>query len=386
MNGINKKHDLAPWLSAFLLFIISYPKWLWSVNPMSMIWVSLMLLVIAHKDISLNNNKIWGIVAIFFQIIIIAVAEIMPNSNMNGIVSVPIKGISFATIFLCSSQFWRECVGHFVKMIAIILILAIVEHLLINFFNIELVSPYNIECPTNKGREYTVFLFNCYLDYSIVDFNRFYAFYDEPGVLGNIVMVLLYIQKFDLKKWYNIVIFVAGILSFSLTFYIAVAIYFLLYGNATGKAIIAIISIMGFYYFYNNEIVYNLLFRRLEFDNGQMVGYNRENLIFDSWFSTKHWTDYFLWGYQPRYAVPYAASWKWAFALWGIVPSLIYLFTIVFPRAKKIRNTKDFIICMVLVVIIWIQRPFVYQYLYVFLLVIPFIFFGDNTKIKTTHT
>ena len=248
------------------------------------------------------------------------------------------------------------------------------------FMDMKLVIPFSSECPINPDRDYTVYLFNSYLNNSFELLRRFYAFYDEPGVLGNIMMVLLYIQRFNFHKWYNIIFFISGILSFSLAFYIAVAVYFILFGGVKSKFVFAAMVIIGVYYFYENDFVYDMLFGRLEFENGQMAGYNRENADFEYWIATKKWTEYFFWGYKPRSAVEYAASWKWAFALWGIVPSILYLFTIVYPKTRNLINKKDILLGLVLVAIIWIQRPFVYQYLYVFLILIPFIYSSKNTK------
>lgn len=382
----NKYYGIKLWLCAILIFVISFPIWFWNMSPLLMAYASILLLVLSYNDIVHNKQgKTIGILAVFFQIVIVGVAEILPSTNVFGILMVPIKGLGFATIFLCSVEFWKKVVDCFIKILALLLVVALVEHIMVCFMDIQLVSPYQSECPINPDRDYSVYLFNAYLNNSFELLRRFYAFYDEPGVLGNIMMVLLYIQRFNIKKWYNIVFLVSGILSFSLTFYIAVAVYFVLFGSVKSKVVFGVLVIVGVYYFYNNEFVYDMVFGRFEFEDGQMAGYNRENADFDYWISSKQWTEYFFWGYQPRYAVAYAASWKWAFALWGILPSLFYLFTIIYPRAKTLKSKKDLLAGLVLLTIIWIQRPFVYQFLYVFLIVIPFIYYNIPSRSDTLH-
>lgn len=376
-----------PWICAVLLFIISYPIWFWGMSPLVITVASLLLLILASGDmVRYKKGRQAGIICLFFQIIILGVTNILPTTNFNGILLVPISGLGFAPLFLCTVDFWKKCVDCFIKLLAVMLIFALLEHVMICFLDREIVNPYVSECPINKDRDYNIYLLNAYLLYSFQFFKRFFAFYDEPGVLGNIVMVLLYIQKFNLRKWYNIVLLISGVLSFSLTFYLAVAFYFILFGNKKSKIAFSVTVIALVVFFYNNEIVYDLVFGRLEFEDGQMAGYNRENADFDSWISSKNWWDYFLWGYQPRSAVEYAASWKWAFALYGIVPSIIYLFTIVYSRARYLNNKSDILRGLVLVVIIWIQRPFVYQYLYVFLVVIPFIYYNTTTKMDKANS
>lgn len=49
---------------------------------------------------------------------------------------------------------------------------------------------------------------------------QIFGMYDEPGVVGTIAGAILMTRQFNFKKWINIPIFIAGILSFSLFFYV----------------------------------------------------------------------------------------------------------------------------------------------------------------------
>lgn len=377
MTGIIKQDNFTPWICAFLLLVISFPQWVWGMGANIRTIISYLLLFIAYKDISRNKSGISaGFVALSFQLLILLLVNGL--NNFNSFLLTLYQAIGFASIFFCSVDFWKRCLDCFIKLLAVLLVFALIEHIMINFMGVKTAVPVYAECPTNPDRDYYVYHFNVYLVNYFSLFNRFHAFYDEPGVLGNILMVLLYIQKFDFKKWYNIIFLISGILSFSLVFYFAVAAYYILFGGTRNKIMFAIALIGATYYFYNNEFVYDYVFGRLEFEDGKMVGYNREMNDFGNWIESKKWTDFLLWGYQPREAVPYAASWKWAFALFGIIPSLIYLFTITYPHAKNIMNKSDILRGLILMVLIWIQRPFIHQYLYVFLLVIPFIYSSTN--------
>lgn len=59
--------------------------------------------------------------------------------------------------------------------------------------------------------------------------DRFYGVFDEPGVLGTIGAILLYVNKYDLKKWYNVALLLGGIFTFSLAFYILIIIGMVIY-------------------------------------------------------------------------------------------------------------------------------------------------------------
>lgn len=376
------KTDFRSWLCAALLFVISFPMWFWGGGTIVITITSYLLLFMAYDDISHNGrDRAIGIMALFFQIIIVFVTYILENTNYAGYAMALIRGLGFATLFLCSPGFWKKIIDCFIKLLAVLLIIALLEHVMISFFNVMTTNPITAQCPSNPDRDYNVFIFNVYHAINFGFFNRFYAFYDEPGVLGNVTMALLYTQKFELKKWYNLVFLVSGLLSFSLTFYIALAVYYILFGKKTAKIGFAVAVVLATYYFYKNEYIYYYVFGRLEFVNGQLSGYNREiHGDFKSWIQTKSVYDYLFWGYQPREAVAYAASWRWAFALYGIIPSLLYLFTITYNRAKRIVHREDILRGLALMVIIWIQRPFIYDYFYVFLILSPFIYFASDGK------
>ncbi len=377
--SINKKSNTTSWICAFLLFVISFPKWVWNTSPVICLTVvPYVLLLFALKDMMRNKAGLREIMALFFQILIIWVYYISTTSNFNARIAVLLRTFAFAPLFFCSPNFWKKSVDCFIKLLAVFLIFALIEHVLISFFGIQLTSPSQYECPINPDRLYNAYFFNVYLQNSFGFFNRFYAFYDEPGVIGNILMVLLYIQKFDLKRWYNIVFLISGLLSFSLAFYFALIAYYILFGKFRAKIAFVIVASALTYYLYENEYIYNLLFGRLTFEDGGLAGYNRENIGFKNWIYSISWKDYLFWGYQPREAVVYAASWQWAFALWGIVPSILYLISVVNCRIRSVSDKNSVLSGLMLVVIIWIQRPFVYMYLYVLLLMLPFMYSKDD--------
>ncbi len=380
--AIEVKNNARAWICAVLLMVISYPMWFWSMSQDVITVASLLLLFVTFEDISHSKkNMVAGLILLFFQTIFLGRYFIMPDTNFFGYIMVFIRSCGYATIFLCSSSLWKKVVDCFIIILAILLIPALIEHIMVAFLEITTKSPGYAECSINPDREYDLYVFNAYLVRSLdlAGRLRFFAFFDEPGVLGNLAMVLLYLQKFNLRKWFNIIILVAGILTFSMAFYAAVAAYFIIYGKMKMKIVFLIIVAIATYYFYDNQDIYELVFRRFEFEDGELVGYNRESHTnFAPWFKRISVVEYLFWGYQPRESIPYAASWKWAFALYGIIPCLLYLFTMIGYRVKRIKRKSDIVLGLIIVTIIWIQRPFIQLYFYSFLLAIPFIYLGDS--------
>jgi predicted RNA-binding protein with RPS1 domain len=57
-----------------------------------------------------------------------------------------------------------------------------------------------------------------------VEFPRFYGVFDEPGVIGTFAGIMLFAERYNLKKISNIILFVSGVFSFSLFFILLSAV------------------------------------------------------------------------------------------------------------------------------------------------------------------
>lgn len=385
---INNNSELTPWFCAILILFESLPKWMWGMYQLLPDLIPVLFLIIAYKDIIKHKANQWAIIALLLQLIVIFVFY---AERMKGIVGFGINmacWMGFISIFLCSSVFIKECVNCFVKILAVLLLLSLVEHFLLFFSGLSFSSPVYMECPYNPDREYVTYLFNVYInDLSFFSFlPRFYAFYDEPGALGNIMMVLLYCGRFDLRKWYNIVFMISGFLSFSFAFFCAVIIWYLIFGNFKTKLLFAIAILIFVFLFYKSEYLYDMIFSRFEFTDEGLSGYNRERYDFKSWYDKLTIDQYLFWGVKTSGAIPYAASWKWAFAIYGIIPSLLYCFALLMSRINKFFKRKDILMGLCIILIIFIQRPFFYRWFYAFMMVMPLIYYQANTsKIVCSH-
>ena len=379
--------ELRPWLIACLMLFETLPKWMWNMYQLLPEIVPILILFLAYKDIARFRSNGWAIASFFIQLIVLLVFYHERSTNIIGLGIIIVGWIAFLPLFLCSPGFLTKCIKCFALLLAAFLACALVEHILIFFFNIFFVAPSYGECPYNPEREYILYFFNAYINdftaFTILP--RFFAFYDEPGALGNIVMVFLYCGRFDLRKWYNIVFMISGLLSFSLAFYIAMIVWYIVFGTTRVKIAFIIISVLAVYYFWNNDYLYDLIFSRFEFTDEGLAGYNRERGEFTGWFDNLLITDYLFWGYRPIQKVIYAASWKWAFALYGIIPCIVYTFTLIKSRVNKLMTPKDILMGAFIIVVIFIQRPFFYRWIYVLLMIMPLIAYSFYEKDKNAH-
>lgn len=125
-------------------------------------------------------------------------------------------------------------------------------------------------------------------------FPRYSSVFLEPGHLGTVVALLLSTQFGKWKKWYNIVLLVALLLTFSLAAYVIYVIVIFLKLWTQGKqfigklvmvtSLIAVIVIGSFFYNNGENLLHDLILIRLEVEDGDLVGNNRVTEDFDTDF------------------------------------------------------------------------------------------------------
>lgn len=125
-------------------------------------------------------------------------------------------------------------------------------------------------------------------------FPRFSSVFLEPGHLGTASVLLLSTQFGKWKKWYNVALLVALLLSFSLAAYVLYVVVIFLKLWTQGKQFIGklvmvaalIATIVTGSFFYNNgeNLLHDLILIRLEVDDGELAGNNRVTEGFDTDF------------------------------------------------------------------------------------------------------
>lgn len=130
---------------------------------------------------------------------------------------------------------------------------------------------------------YYLFLLDDRFMFTIVP--RFHSVFLEPGHMGTMTVLLLFTQIGNWKRWYNISLIIATLLSFSLAAYgLLVGVVFLglwIRGkHFIRKAIVvtglfAAITVGSFFYNNGDNLLHDLIMIRLEISDGEMAGDNR---------------------------------------------------------------------------------------------------------------
>jgi hypothetical protein len=210
---------------------------------------------------------------------------------------------------------------------------------------------------------------------------RLCGLFNEPGYFGTILALVLIADNINLKKTSNIIMFVAGILTFSLAFFILVIFTFLIKGIRTRKMAIFLVLISAVLLIALPVLIEKVpdvenLVTRFTFEDGEWVGNNRSSNVVDITFE-KMYKDgsNSLFGYGSGYTKYLdetgTSSYKGFIIDFGFVGAFIFwglLFTAAYLQIRRSYNKKTlylFVICFFMSIY---QRPNVFTVNYLLVL------------------
>jgi len=228
-----------------------------------------------------------------------------------------------------------------------------------------------------------------YLYHGVSGEVRLCGLFNEPGYFGTICALLLCIDQINLKKISNIIICIAGLLTFSIAFIVLIIVNLVLnYINKKWLIVLIIIStIILFFVFpnleFNNDTI-NFIFRRLDFSNDGMIVDNRSNALTDKLIIDLFKTNYVFFGHGSGYAnlnTLGVLSFKTYLLDFGVIGfSILYGLPLIFALKYSFGNRQIviFVICFFLSVY---QRPHIFNINYFILLFGGVMYMKNLTKI-----
>lgn len=182
----------------------------------------------------------------------------------------------YACIFFLLKEEYRFRIYHyFIKILAFLLVLSIVEYITYNTtgFVIELGDVIRKQL---AGDVYFIQgLFNFFTEWSF----RFQSLADEPGRIGTLCGFLLFTTNLTYYKKEFVVFLLSGLLSFSFAFYVLLGIYLLTHLKTRWGSVLIIFVVMGSVYWLVDEQVNEYIIERYEgqeYDNRISAGFEEE--------------------------------------------------------------------------------------------------------------
>lgn len=225
-----------------LLFVLDVFAWL--VAPFSKYYFSnmeiysdiacLLSLVFIGKGMTSNANVNISLKYLFACIAIILIPVVIYGDM--PFVSVMSKMV-FATCFISLKPQYKWAIYDiFVKLFVIILALGIIEWLLI-FANVNF---YWATVIRNETHSFYQGLFILVPTYSFEGYARFMSLCEEPGLMSTICFFFLATLDYHKNKKQFLVLLFAGLISFSLGFYVLIGLWALTQGRKLGMSNIAL--------------------------------------------------------------------------------------------------------------------------------------------------
>ena len=229
----------------------------------------------------------------------------------------------------------------FNKLFALILLPSIIIWILLLTYNL----PYSLILPEHEGKLLGGFIYRCYFHISVVlmhisstlPVGRLCGLFDEPGVIGTISSLLLAANRFSFTSKKNIIILVAGLLSFSTAFYILLSllIFFKILKQAKFTIVFFLpILVFSYFVFINLPITFPPLERvqnAISFTDGKLQGNNRESseakVELDNIYKTKKLDLLLGYGYESiKYNPKLYGSWSIRLFIYerGFISTLIF--------------------------------------------------------------
>jgi len=194
---------------------------------------------------------------------------------------------------------------------------------------------------------------------------RLCGMFDEPGVVGTLSVLFLVADSVNLKKWQNLVMFIAGLMSLSMAFFILISLYFILRFSSFYKQILLICFVSIAIFFTLPEAMQDQLdvrvFNRLSISDMSLSGDNRGNAILEkkwqNWVDSA-WTE-LLFGVSYQVYPDGSSSWKTLLITKGMV-GLATLLGIICLLTYRYYHGWGSLVLLIIFCLSMYQRPFVW--------------------------
>jgi hypothetical protein len=220
------------------------------------------------------------------------------------------------------------------------------------------------------------------MDLSDLLIPRFSSVFLEPGYFSILLVILLYLNNFNLKKTQNIIFLIALFFTFSLAGWILGVFSFIAssFRNRRNKILTFLlisIGLISFYWFFSiyengDNFVNQHIFSRLEYDKstGTISGYNRTQENFDKWFEQDFINSQnILMGVDVRniFGETGNVGWKVYLANYGLVGIFLYILFLYFAYYKNKNFLSLFLFILYILIFIrghhiifWSAFPILY--------------------------
>lgn len=376
----NTKSFLKVVLSGFLLFLMSKPYFVWHNSAITLCSLFFIL---------------WGCICLFSKKmdlkVLLFVFTYMLLSYINGLYEkLNINGAIFSVIFplmlfIPIKKRVRILIS-FTNIYAVLIFISLVVFMLVNILNVTIPSTEIGSLNVLKGYTYRAYPLLAMPDVFVFSLPRFPAFFDEPGVVGTISVILLLTFGKNLNKFSYISILLSGIFSFSLYFYLTFILYLITVIDIKRVILTLVLSssLVAVYPPFTKYFDSYIMERLAKNQNGSIEGDNRVSEEFNAEYQSFLKSPLLLYGKGESMISLGDSSYKTIIYSRGLIFFIgIFLFYTLYALLK-LRKIRSVYIFFLLFLGITYQRPFYFDpfYFFILLTMVDYFQFNDNFKIR----
>lgn len=360
------RQDFQPLLAACLLYIILGPYFVWELDK-TFLFQPVIAGVFALLFIK-NNAIKYDRILFAYLFFLLVYYFVSAGLSLAGFI---FTGLSIFAPF-GKAEFSKKVFHYFVNIYTILIAISSVVWIGVLC---GLVMPIGTLEP--GGEKTTIFnLYPFVVSANTTDIFRFCGLFDEPGAVGTMNCILLYILGFSFKDWKTYFLLFSGFLSLSLFFYVAIVLYFIIksFSQLNLKLIIILSVLLGLFYFStkDNELIADRIWNRIEWDSskGSIAGDNRMHDEANKIYKSKKYSFAYWFGDSDikRYEATFegSSSYKVIVLRSGMIFFISYLMFFI-VLARKYTKRTHLLLFIALLLAVEFQRPWMFGAGYLFL-------------------
>lgn len=342
------------------------PWFLWPIGSLYIVPAAFFVLIAMFVSSTMHENifsRTDYLLPLTAYIILGYYLLFVNSGNINAFIGSFFQIVVFMSLFMVDKQILFTLTSFLSKAMACLLIVSIPFYLL---YLLGFTFPSTNAQYGDGLYTYTNFYFFLLDDRSISIFPRFHSVFLEPGHLGTATVLLLFAQCGYWRKWYNVILWIATLMTFSLAAYVlSVVVIFLnlwMRGkNIFKKALFVICCVAGtvigsFFYNDGENLIHDLIVIRLEIDEeGGLSGDNRVAGWFEDEYDSYLQSSDVFFGRDYDYSIPGNSGYRLYIYENGLIGLFLVILLYLTFLIKAIDKRVLWSVALIAVLCFWVR-------------------------------
>ena len=342
------------------------PWFLWPIGSLYIVPAAFFVLIAMFVSSTMHENifsRTDYLLPLTAYIILGYYLLFVNSGNINAFIGSFFQIVVFMSLFMVDKQILFTLTSFLSKAMACLLIVSIPFYLL---YLLGFTFPSTNAQYGDGLYTYTNFYFFLLDDRSISIFPRFHSVFLEPGHLGTATVLLLFAQCGYWRKWYNVILWIATLMTFSLAAYVlSVVVIFLnlwMRGkNIFKKALFVICCVAGtvigsFFYNDGENLIHDLIVIRLEIDEeGGLSGDNRVAGWFEDEYDSYLQSSDVFFGRDYDYKIPGNSGYRLYIYENGLIGLFLVILLYLTFLIKAIDKRVLWSVALIAVLCFWVR-------------------------------